>query len=73
MYYEHFGLRDAPFKFVPSNALFLSAAQLEALALLEWGLREPSGLTLLVGEVGTGKTILIHALALLTTGSASRS
>ena len=65
MYYEHFGLRDAPFKFVPSNALFLSPAQLEALALLEWGLREPSGLTLLVGEVGTGKTILIHALALL--------
>jgi type II secretory pathway predicted ATPase ExeA len=62
MYYEHFGLLDDPFKFVPSNALFPSAAHREGLATLEWGLREPSGLTLLVGEVGTGKTMLIHAL-----------
>ncbi len=60
--YEHFGLRDAPFKFAPSNTLFLSAAHREGLAALEWGLREPSGLTLLVGEVGTGKTMLIRAL-----------
>ncbi len=62
MYYEHFGLLDDPFKFVPSNALFPSAAHREGLATLEWGLREPSGLTLLVGEVGTGKTMLIHAM-----------
>ncbi len=62
MYYEYFGLRDAPFKFQPSNTLFLSSAHLEGLAALEWALQEPSGLTLLVGEVGTGKTVLIHSL-----------
>jgi general secretion pathway protein A len=63
MYYEHFGLREAPFKFLPSNTLFLSVTHLEGLAALERAFREPSGLTLLVGEVGTGKTMLIHALA----------
>jgi type II secretory pathway predicted ATPase ExeA len=62
MYYEYFGLHDAPFQFLPSNTLFLSAAHLEGLAALEWAFHEPSGLTLLVGEVGTGKTRLIHAL-----------
>jgi type II secretory pathway predicted ATPase ExeA len=62
MYYKYFGLREAPFQFLPSNTLFLSAAHLEGLAALEWAFQEPSGLTLLVGEVGTGKTMLIHAL-----------
>jgi general secretion pathway protein A len=61
MYYTHFGLRGDPFRFTAS-ALFLSAAHREGLAALEWGVREPSGLTLVVGEVGTGKTTLIHAL-----------
>jgi general secretion pathway protein A len=32
------------------------------LAALQWGLREPSGFTMLVGEIGTGKTTLIHSL-----------
>ncbi|HEY2105377.1 MAG TPA: AAA family ATPase [Candidatus Binataceae bacterium] len=62
MYYEYFGLRDAPFRFLPSNTFFLSAAHVEGLAALQWAFDEPSGLTLLVGEVGTGKTMLIHAL-----------
>jgi general secretion pathway protein A len=62
MYYEHFGLREAPFKFLPSDTLFLGAAHREGLAALEWAFHEPSGLTLLVGEVGTGKTMLIHSL-----------
>ncbi|HKD68233.1 MAG TPA: AAA family ATPase [Candidatus Binataceae bacterium] len=62
MYYEYFGLRDAPFQFLPSNTLFLSDAHIEGLAALEWAFQEPSGLTLLAGEVGTGKTMLIHAL-----------
>jgi type II secretory pathway predicted ATPase ExeA len=62
MYYKHFGLRDAPFQFLPSNKLFLSVAHREGLAALEWAFQEPSGLTLLVGEVGSGKTMLIHAL-----------
>ena len=62
MYHTHFGLSDEPFKFLPSNTLFRSGAHLEGLAALEWAFREPSGLTLLAGEVGTGKTMLIHTV-----------
>jgi type II secretory pathway predicted ATPase ExeA/nucleoid-associated protein YgaU len=63
MYYEHFRLSGPPFDFNPSaSALFMSAGHREALAALEWGLREPSGFTMLVGEIGTGKTTLIYSL-----------
>ncbi len=63
MYYEHFGLSGAPFEFNPSaSVLFMSAGHREGLAALEWGLCEPSGFTMLVGEIGTGKTTLIYSL-----------
>src|SRR5205807_2175649 len=63
MYYEHFGLRGAPFSFTPSkDPLFMSAGHTEGLAMLEWGLRELSGFALLAGDAGIGKTSLIHAL-----------
>lgn len=63
MYYEHFRLSAAPFEFNPSaSALFMSAGHREGLAALEWGLSEPSGFTMLVGEIGTGKTTLIYSL-----------
>jgi len=63
MYYEHFGLSGPPFEFNPSaSALFMSAGHREGVAALEWGLREPSGFTMLVGEIGTGKTTLIYSL-----------
>jgi len=63
MYYRHFGLNGSPFIFTAPDRLFLSAAHREGLATLKWGFeKEPSGVTLLVGEVGTGKTTLIHSL-----------
>jgi general secretion pathway protein A len=63
MYYQHFGLNGPPFASGASPAaLFLSAGHREGLAALQWGLREPSGFTMLVGEIGTGKTTLIHSL-----------
>src|SRR6202167_4153258 len=63
MYYEHFGLSGAPFEFNPSaSVLFMSAGHREGLAALEGGLREPSGFTMLVGEIGAGKTTLIYSL-----------
>src|ERR1700722_7833339 len=63
MYYEHFGLSGAPFECNPSaSVLFLSAGHREGLAALEWGLHEPSGFTMLVGEIGAGKTTLIYSL-----------
>jgi len=63
MYYQHFGLSGPPFASGASPApLYLSAGHREGLAALQWGLREPSGFTMLVGEIGTGKTTLIHSL-----------
>jgi general secretion pathway protein A len=64
MYLEHFGLNAPPFQFTASPmALFMSRTHREALAALEWGLlHEPSGLTLLIGDGGTGKTTLVCAL-----------
>ena len=63
MYYEHFRLSGPPFEFNPSaSVLFMSAGHREGLAALEWGLSEPSGFTMLVGEIGAGKTTLIHSL-----------
>jgi general secretion pathway protein A len=63
MYHEYFGLKGPPF--APAGApatLFLSAGHREAMAALQWGLREPSGFTMLVGEVGSGKTTLVGAM-----------
>jgi general secretion pathway protein A len=64
MYLEHFGLSAPPFQFTASpTSLFMSRTHRECLAALEWGLlHEPSGLTLLAGETGVGKTTLICAL-----------
>jgi type II secretory pathway predicted ATPase ExeA len=63
MYYQYFGLSDPPFQFTPSpHLLYMSKAHREGLAALEWGLKEPSGFTVLVGEAGTGKTTLICSL-----------
>jgi type II secretory pathway predicted ATPase ExeA len=63
MYYEHFRLTGPPFEFNPSaSVLFMSAGHREGLAALEWGLSEPSGFTMLVGEIGAGKTTLIYSL-----------
>ena len=64
MYLEHFALSAPPFQFTASpTALFMSRTHRECLAALEWGLlHEPSGLTLLAGEAGVGKTTLLCAL-----------
>lgn len=66
MYYSHFGLTGPPFQLTSSPAqLYMSKEHREAYAALEWGLlHEPSGFTVLIGEVGTGKTTL--ALTILT-------
>ncbi len=64
MYYKHFNLSGPPFQFTPSAAtVYPSKSHQEALAALEWGLlHEPSGLTVLIGEPGTGKTTLISSI-----------
>jgi type II secretory pathway predicted ATPase ExeA len=63
MYETFYGLRERPFDLVPNpRFLFLTPRQREALSNLRYGLTVPRGLTLLVGEAGTGKTTLVQAM-----------
>jgi general secretion pathway protein A len=62
MYERFFGLHERPFDLVPNpRFLYLTARQREALSNLRYGLTTPRGLTLLIGEAGTGKTTLVQA------------
>ena len=62
MYETFYGLRERPFELVPNpRFLFLTSRQREALSNLQYGLTTARGLTLLIGEAGTGKTTLVQA------------
>lgn len=62
MYEAFYGLRERPFELVPNpRFLFLTPRQREALSNLQYGLTTARGLTLLIGEAGTGKTTLVQA------------
>jgi len=63
MYTEYFKLKEKPFNLTPSpRFLYLSESHREALALLTYGVMERKGFVLLTGEVGTGKTTILHTL-----------
>jgi general secretion pathway protein A len=62
MYESFYGLRERPFELTPNpRFLFLTPQYREALTTLEYGLSGRTGIALLVGEAGTGKTTLVHA------------
>jgi general secretion pathway protein A len=62
MYQHFYGLREMPFELTPNpKYLFLTPQHREALSTLEYGLSSGKGVTLLIGETGTGKTTLIRA------------
>jgi general secretion pathway protein A len=73
MYLTYYGLLRSPFEMTPDPAfLYLGEAHREGLATLIYGVRSRKGFVLLTGEVGTGKTTLLHALlAQLDAGTAS--
>ncbi len=63
MYAEFYGLTRPPFEMTPDPTfLFLGEAHREGLATLVYGVQARKGFVLLTGEVGTGKTTLLHAL-----------
>lgn len=62
MYVRFYDLRERPFDLTP-NPRFLVATEIhrEALANLQYALAGRKGITLLVGEAGSGKTTVIRA------------
>ncbi len=63
IYCEHFNLKREPFNITPDPDFFyLSESHKEALAQLVYGVKGRRGFVVLTGEVGTGKTTLIHCL-----------
>lgn len=63
LYTAHFGLAERPFSLVPDPGfLFWSETHARAFSMLEYGILTRAPITLITGEVGTGKTTLIHQL-----------
>ncbi len=64
MYYEFFGLNDAPFKITPNLGLFYSGSNRGAiLDALHYAVSSGEGIVKVIGEVGSGKTMLCRMLA----------
>ncbi|PZR01024.1 MAG: ATPase [Cereibacter sphaeroides] len=63
IYTGHFGLKARPFSLVPDpEFLFWSTEHQHAFAALEYGIVTRAPITLITGEVGAGKTTLVHQL-----------
>jgi general secretion pathway protein A len=62
MYERFYGLEERPFDLTPNpRYLFLTAKHREGLSHLHYGVSGSKGITLLIGDAGTGKTTLVHA------------
>ena len=59
MYYEHYGLNNPPFKILPDVSLFFAGGERgEILEGLLYAISQGDGIVKVVGEVGSGKTML---------------
>ena len=67
MYESFFGLAERPFDLTPNpKFIFLTACHREALSVVHYGITGRKGITLLIGDAGTGKTTVVRtALAAL--------
>ena len=62
-YFAFFGLTEHPFQVTPdSRFLYLSSAHAQAIAYMEYSVWKRDGFAVITGEIGSGKTILIHRL-----------
>jgi type II secretory pathway predicted ATPase ExeA len=63
MYYAHFGLKQPPFRITPDTSLFFPGANRGAvLDALVYAIQSGEGIVKVVGEVGSGKTMLCRML-----------
>ncbi len=61
MYETYFKFEKSPFKVVPDpSMLYVSRSVREAMGRIEFAVRTGKGITVMTGEVGTGKTTLIN-------------
>jgi general secretion pathway protein A len=61
MYESYFKFEKSPFKVVPDpSMLFVSRGVREAMGRIEFAVRTGKGITVMTGEVGTGKTTLVN-------------
>jgi general secretion pathway protein A len=72
MYERYYGLQERPFDLSPNpRFLCFTAQHHEAFVHLQYGLSGRPGVTMLVGEAGTGKTTLIRAAIQAANGSST--
>jgi len=63
LYANFFGLTDRPFTLLPDPAfLFWTPAHRRAYTILEYGILSRAPITVITGEIGSGKTTLVHHL-----------
>jgi len=63
VYTKFFGFKESPFNPNPDpNFLYLSQSHREALASMVYGIEQRRGFIAIIGEVGSGKTTLIHSV-----------
>jgi general secretion pathway protein A len=63
MYLSFFGFSEKPFTIKPNKRLlFLGSSYVSTLSLLRYGIENNDGFTIIVGEVGCGKTTICQAL-----------
>lgn len=63
MYYEHFGLKEPPFKITPNTDIFFTGGNRGAvLDAMTYAILNGEGIVKVVGEVGSGKTMLCRML-----------
>ena len=63
MYTEFFNLNEKPFSLIPDPSyLYLSKQHQMALTMLNYGVESQAGVTVISGEVGSGKTTLTREI-----------
>lgn len=69
MYYNHFGLKEPPFKITPNTEMFFTGSNRGAvLDALLYAIGNGEGIIKVVGEVGSGKTMLCRMLQTMLPG-----
>ena len=63
MYLDYYGLRERPFSLLPDpDFLFWARPHSKAYTMLEYGIASHAPITVITGEIGSGKTTLVRKL-----------